>query len=82
MLASVNSDIGDAALVLGLSAAVFGATMACARSVVASMSGSAAENSASVTSTWRESTHAASTPCWRKAAATIRLLASSPIACS
>jgi hypothetical protein len=51
--------------------------MAVTRSAVASMSGIAAECSASVTSTSRESTQAASTACWRNAAATMRLLASS-----
>ena len=61
--------------------AVLAATIERHRSAVASISGIAAECSASVTSTWRESTNAASTPCSRNAAATIRLLASSPIAC-
>ena len=47
---------------------------------VASMSGSAAVCSSSVTSTARASTHAVCTPCAANAAATMRLLASSPIA--
>ncbi len=63
-------------------AARIGAMRSLVRWHVAAMSGAAAMCSLSVTSTVRASTHTAGMPCAANAAATMRLLASSPIATS